>query len=281
MHEISEEDKQFLAALESGQEMNDDGDVIGPEIKSAEELAKPIDDPKAAPDAEATKDAPADPAPAEAEPAEREHLPIMVADDVTGADQHLNKLFAMKQGLEKKFDSGDLTTVEFVRENSKVDGEIFRTQSAIERAQFVAVNNKVGVENVWRDLVEDYKEQNDELQKPMINAAWDHAVKLLSANEENSSRSMSWFLREAHKMVKAELGLDKPVANTVAPKAGVPSSAREPLPPPRTLASAPAATPNETGQDEFAGLDGLSGHKLTMALARLSDAQRERYMESV
>jgi hypothetical protein len=109
----------------------------------------------------------------------------------------------------------------------------------------------------------------------------DQFVKVLANRTENSDKPMDWFLTEAHKRVKALHGVataEKKVDPAAAAK--VANDARKP-----PIGSAPATLAQVPGGDgpgdvagEFADLDALEGEALEGAIAKLTPAQREKWV---
>jgi hypothetical protein len=106
----------------------------------------------------------------------------------------------------------------------------------------------------------------------------DGFLKSLSNNVANQSKSMAWFLEEAHKRVNALHGVTAPApAPAVKPK-----SAAELRTPP--LASAPKNLSQVAGGEaandiggEFEQIDALDGEDLEAAIAKLSTSAREKF----
>ena len=114
----------------------------------------------------------------------------------------------------------------------------------------------------------------------------DTFVKSLASNPKNADKSFDWFLVEAHKRVKALHGIadKRPAADGGdPPKKEEPQARPSRKPPiesaPKTLAHVPGSDgPGDVG-GEFADLDALEGMELEQALAKLSPAQRDRYLK--
>ena len=114
--------------------------------------------------------------------------------------------------------------------------------------------------------------------KPGLLAAFNVHLKALGADTKNERRDAAWFLTEAHKLTKAELGI-----TTAAPAKPNPTPNNTPrgvdpndIPP--TLRGVPAAGNNAVQTDEFAHMRNLSGVAYEKAFAGLTEAQRDRFM---
>jgi hypothetical protein len=110
--------------------------------------------------------------------------------------------------------------------------------------------------------------------KPALLAAYNTNLKTLGADPKNENRDAPWFLAEAHRLTKDDLGFvvtaKKPV---VTPRAGV-----DPAELPPTLRAVPVAATGAVNADEFAHMRNLEGLALERAHAKLSNDQRDRWM---
>jgi hypothetical protein len=110
--------------------------------------------------------------------------------------------------------------------------------------------------------------------KPGLLAAYNHHLKALGANPANEDKNSDWFLREAHRLTRADLGItSKPSANTVQMARGVDKSS---IPP--TLSRVPPAADASIAGDEFAHLANMSGAALEKAIAGMTPEQLDRYL---
>lgn len=111
--------------------------------------------------------------------------------------------------------------------------------------------------------------------------AWDRWVRMLGQDPKHANKPGTWFLDEAHKMVKLQFSVaGKTTSPAAAAKKVAQSKGRAPnlsnIPP--TLAGIPAAAESDAGDDgEFSHLDKLSGMDFERAIARLTPDQKERY----
>lgn len=106
---------------------------------------------------------------------------------------------------------------------------------------------------------------------------WDQFVRVLAAKPEHADKSMEWFLAEAHKRVMALHGVAKP-----APKDPVADAKAKRKPPvdaaPTTLAQVPGSDGPGDVSSEFADIEALDGWELEEAIAKMSPAQREKFL---
>lgn len=108
--------------------------------------------------------------------------------------------------------------------------------------------------------------------KPALLAAYNTHLRALGADPKNEKRDAPWFLAEAHRLTKEDLGIKTPAKKT---SSGVDIAE---LPP--TLRSVPVAATGALNTDEFSHMRNLEGIELERAHASLTDAQRDRWMNS-
>lgn len=113
--------------------------------------------------------------------------------------------------------------------------------------------------------------------RPALLAAYNTHLKALGADPKNENRDAQWFLTEAHRLTKADLGIvtnpgTKP-GDATATRSGV-----DPAEIPPTLRNVPMAAANAVNADEFAHMRNLTGLELEKAHARLTPEQRDRWM---
>jgi len=113
----------------------------------------------------------------------------------------------------------------------------------------------------------------------------DQFVRGLAAQAEHADKSMEWFLTEAHRRVLALHGLSqpasKPAADTAALKAAVLADRKPPLEAaPKSLAVIPGGEGPGDVESEFSAVLALDGFDYEQAIARMSPAQRERFLRA-
>ena len=110
-------------------------------------------------------------------------------------------------------------------------------------------------------------------EDPIVGAAFSTAVQALAANAAYDAKPMAWFLEEADRLTRAKFRVGNEVPDNVRQ-----IRTKRPAAPP-TLAGVPSAALPDTGDpDEFSRLDRLGGMELEAALARLSQAEADRYL---
>jgi hypothetical protein len=191
---------------------------------------------------------------------------------------------AKMNALDKAFDDGDLPLKEYNTQRDALIRQQTKAEIAAEQESQLAEQRwsweiKRFVKDVARDEGIDYN-------KPMLNAALDTAVKSLArdanGNLINGDKDGEWFLQEAHRLVKAELGLAAPkVTPPVTPNA--PTKPTGPRTTIKTLSQIPSADVPDTGAvDPFANIDNLFANGKTeqaeMELAKMSKTDQDRFL---
>lgn len=201
-------------------------------------------------------------------------------------DDRVKALDETEAELERKFETGEIEAPEYVREMRRVSSERGELDRARVKAEVAAEMSQQAAINQWQRQVAKFMREakkvdgidyrNDEA----LGVELDTMVKALANNPAHSDKPSGWFLQQAHKAVKAMHGIaDKPAH---AVKNNKQASRKPPIDKaPKTLAQVPGGDgPGDVG-DEFSNLDNLEGDEFESALARLTPAQRERYLASV
>jgi hypothetical protein len=208
-------------------------------------------------------------------------------------DDRVKALGDAEAELAAKFKAGDVEADEFMQESRRLVRERNQLDGLRMKAEMATEMNQQAAAAAWEESVGRFmrRVKKDEGIDYVADEAkcndLDVFVKALSAKPENADKSFSWFLEQAHKATKALHGVgDKPAGGkgaTPAAKAdGKPDAKQVRKPPvdkiPKTVAHVPGGDgPGDVG-DEFAELDSLDGDEYERALAKLSPAQRERYL---
>jgi len=273
-----EDDKDDGKKTESAAKNDDDEDDDSDDDEDGEDdaAAKATDAQKVADDAAAQTDA--------AKADDKQHEPIKL--DLTAVDQKYNAdieaMDAAKTAKFKELMEGTLDAEEY----SKFESKYLRDRDAA-----AAQRNDAAA---WFKEVNAF--QNDVLKADGINyatdakmnSAFDRWVKALAQDPENAQRDGSWFLKEAHEMVKTQyrIGDTKPAKSDkpgkeadkqAKPKGRAPDTSNLP----KTLGRMPAAADNEgSDEGEFAHIDKLTGIDRERALAKMTPEQEDRYLRS-
>lgn len=264
---------------DGGEGDDDAGDEAGEgEVKKAGE-SKPAE-------AEVAASAAASASPPAADDADLEevgsHYRVQLPDGFTDQVKALDEREA---DLARKFKAGDIESEEFIAENKSIASERSKLDRIATKAEIAQEMQEQTAAQAWqrkvRALVREAKADDGiDYSKPLLAAALDKALKDLAAQNEHKDKSMSWFLKEAHQQVKSELGIGKKDDVKPADKPAENSRARKP-----DVSKLPASLANVPGSDgpgdvggEYADIDKLEGIAYEQALARMTPAQRERYL---
>lgn len=258
--EADDDGSDLLSAVASDDE-DDDGD----------EGAAPADDKKEAPSSEDNGDVDDEPAP---EP--------LLAPAVENYDERVKALKAEKAEAFKKFSEGDMTSEDYMAIEDRVStdlADLHYTQreheASIRRAQQQAKADwDAECRRFMRDTLK--REQVDYGNNPILGAALDTAVKALANDPKNESKPADWFLEEAHKQVKAAMGIK--AAPSPAPAASSRKADLSGIPP--AIGKLPVAMDAPVNGDEFAHMRNLRGSDYEKAIAAMTPEQLDRFMGS-
>jgi hypothetical protein len=110
-------------------------------------------------------------------------------------------------------------------------------------------------------------------KRPGLMAAYNHHLKALGSNPANEDKTGTWFLKEADRLTREDLGI-KPAPPALAkPARGVDRSA---IPP--TLSRVPPSADSAISGDEFSHLSSLDGAALEKAIAKMTNEELDRYL---
>lgn len=281
-----EEREAFEASEYDDQEVETIKKIAG-EASDEDEDAEPVEG-KAAPkadEAEPPKAPASDPVdePAD-EPVAAQHVvPRYEAQLPQDYDQQIAALKARDAELRQRFKDGDIDIDErdaglaelaeqrerllVLRAKAEISQEM--TQQTAAQQWQATINSFVA--KAARDDGVDYR------RDAALANDWDQFVRVLAAKPEHADKSMEWFLAEAHKRVMALHGVAKP-----APKDPVADAKAKRKPPvdaaPTTLAQVPGSDGPGDVSDEFSDVLALDGLEFEEAIARMSPAQREKFM---
>lgn len=219
------------------------------------------------------------PAPAPAQAADPVRYDVKVPDD---ADDKIKTLRGEDKAAFQRLMDGEIDAEEYQAVKDRVDGEIDKVREQVLTAKVLQTANAQSEEQAaqreWKTAearaMADFKGEGlDYMSKPALLAAYNTHLKALATDPKNSERDADWFLRGAHAAMKADLGI------TTRQKSGDPAAARvDNVEIPPTLRGVPPAAVSEIGSNEFVHLDNLNGVDLERAVAAMSDAQRDRWL---
>lgn len=222
---------------------------------------------------------PPPPAPPAAEGTAEAQRPRPAAPAVHAAPPDIDKQIAdtkqAQRELAAKFDSGDLTAIEYEQQRQELDDQLFERRMLKSRAAQSFDDLRHHFLNV---AVPDFLDSHAEYAPgtPLYDAL-DEKVRVLQVTSYAANPFDPEVITKAHEALSAIRG--------------VPSDAPKPPPPPPppqrqrqippTLGSLPAAGEDDLSGDggRFAHLDRLTGLDYETALAALSPADRDRYLQ--
>jgi hypothetical protein len=290
-------DPKERAALEKIVEGDDDEDgEDGEEDKGEGKADDKAEDKGEAADGEAGKEKPAAGAAEEQEEGDepgtskprvslRATLPEDYEAKITAVDEQ-------EAELATKFKAGGMEAEEFIAENKRIVKERNALDAMRIKAEMAAEINQQTAEQEWQWNVARFLRQVksaegvDYAKDEDKGTDFDNFLKALAANPKNNNKEYEWFLSEAHKRTKVLHGIedkkptlvnkDEPEKKPADPKSRKPAVGKLPL----TLAQVPGGDGPGDVEDEFSALDGLEGLEYETALAKMTPAQRERYMRA-
>jgi hypothetical protein len=286
LEEQSPEELAAIAAIASGAENgpDDEDDELDDDNGAADPAAAVV-----TPVTPAAKAEPAAPVAADTtEVADKAFQPSYQAALPEDFDAQVAAVKAQTDALADKFKSGEIDFDQY-----RIEAEaLSKSSRALDELSFkanLAQDMKAQtVEQEWAHTVSrfmvatakvdgiDYKNDADK------NADLDMFVKALANDPRHADMPGEWFLTEGHKRVKAMHGIG--LAAAPAPAAADPKASRKtPLDAaPKTLAQVPGGDgPGDVDGNEFSDVDRLTGDAQEAAIAKMTPAQRERYMAGV
>jgi len=281
----ADDDAAALAAIAGTADEDDDAATVTTAATAAPAEEAPAETDTAAATADTTEEEDA-PAP---------FVPVYDAQLPADFDAKVTELNTRHDALADKFNGGDLTFDEYRAQAKAISDELANLQALRTKAEISSEFNQQNAAQRWQWEVSRFMKDVlksdgiDYAGNKLLNAALDVAVKDLANNREHVDKSGEWFLEEAHKQVKSQLGIGKTAPNTPAPtpkdpvkeavnarKAQVPAA-------PTTLSAVPNAAEADVGQDEFAALDRLAETDVMAyerALAKLPADVQDRYLRA-
>lgn len=301
----NEEDKAALKAL-ADQHVDDDKDDDDDDDKgdpnaapvegkpdAKEKAAAQNDDDTKAGDDKGKQEQANEPAAQETATKRETFVPRYKAELPANYKETLAELAANEAALKQKFKDGEIEFDEFEEARAVIFEERSRLEKSAWKAEISQEMNAQTAEQQWETTVNGYlnsvKTEIDYLKDAEKAADFDQFVKVLAANPANQDKSMEWFLQEGHRRVKVLHGIesapvkgDKQDTTTQKDdKAGKPNSRKPPLDAaPKNLSQVPGSDGPGDVQDEFSDIDRLEGEAFEAALAKLTPAQRERYLQA-
>lgn len=265
---LSDEER---AALDDGSDP-DERDLLKALLEDEDDDGQDLDDEDDEPEEDEADDkvAPAE-IPGAAVP---EFHPVYQASPVADYAERMAQIAAANKEIATGYENGDFDLEEYQTRQRKLTELEWGLREANLKATLATEQQQQGLAQRWQweqDRFFGMAEHKAYREDPVIGPAFGAAVQLLAADVANDARPMSWFLEEADRMTRARFRVSG--AEEAAPRRG---RSRPAVPP--TLGGLPAAAIPETGADEFSKFDRLEGMALERALAKLTEAEADRYL---
>lgn len=286
-------------AKPQGDDTDDDGEAAAaaapPAAATAPAVAaeEPVKEPLAAAPAEASEKTSESAASAEAPsaaptpaPEPTGFVPQFQAEVPADADEQITRLAGEKDAAFKKLMDGEIPADTYQEAARRVDSAIRDlenkklTASIFEQANQQA--SQQAAETEWKRqenrLLAQFKDEGiDYRGKPALLAAFNTNLRALGTDAANESKDAAWFLNEAHRLTKGDLGLAA-AAKAAAPAPAAPRGVDKSTIPP-TLSNVPPSVDPTVSGDEFSHLTNLTGNDLELAVAKMTPEQLERYLD--
>ncbi|MFP5486265.1 MAG: hypothetical protein ACLGHV_11450 [Gammaproteobacteria bacterium] len=275
--DIRDDDLDAMKKIASKSDASDDDDGDQDDANDGDDDAAPIEG-KTAPAEAAAEDAAEDEAPA------RQAVPRYEAQLPSDYDDQIKTLKDRDAELRQKFKDGEIDIDERDAGLAELSEQrekllVLRAKAEISQEMTEQTAQSQWQTEINKAISRAAKEDGIDYRKDQAKAAdWDQFVRILAANPAHADKSMDWFLGEAHKRVMALHGVAQ------APKRDTIDEAKAKRKPPvdaapKTLAQVPGSDGPGDVASEFADIDALDGWDLEQAIARMSPAQRAKYLK--
>lgn len=251
-------------------------------------------------DDDAETEAAADPAPVAATPATEQpapEAPVAQAANEAFQPSYQAKLpddFAAREtalkdqeaALVARFKSGELDFDKYrveaeILSKSERELDAIRLKASLSQEMTAQTAEQQWHHTVQRFMATAAKEGGIDYSKDADKQAdLDLFVRALANDAKNADKPAEWFLSEGHKRVKAMHGIGSVAAPVVT---DAKASRKSPIAAaPKTLAQVPGGDgPGDVDGNEFSDIDRMTGDAQEAAIAKMTPAQRERYMAGV
>lgn len=236
-------------------------------------------------------------------PSRTQPLPRYEAKLPEDFEEQVKALGAKEAELKRQFKAGELEFDDFELAREALLTQREALTLARTKAEISQEMNAQHAEQLWLHTVNTFVDTvasrdqaagGIDYRKDAAKASdLDQFVRGLAAQPEHADKSMEWFLTEAHRRVLALHGLSlpaampaansaaKPAADTAALKAAVVADRKPPLEAaPKSLAVIPGGEGPGDVESEFSAVLALDGFDYEQAIARMSPAQRERFLRA-
>jgi hypothetical protein len=199
-------------------------------------------------------------------------IPVFQAQPVEDYDGKLAALDAQKRELRTQYQDGDLDLDDYEDKRDAIDSEILTLREANLKASLAAEQAQQVQAQRWQWEVSRFLDENPYIKENRgAFLAVDAIIIDLKKTPEHAGKPDRWYLEEAKRMYHD------------APRGAAdskPSGKTTRRSPPPSLGDMPAAELSETSGSEWAHLDRLGGLELEAALAKLSPAEQDRYLQA-
>ncbi len=205
-------------------------------------------------------------------------------DSPADSSARLTQLAEEKTALAAELQGMDIELSEYHVRLDAINQQEQNIRMAVREAELVSNINKQNAEKAWAETCDNFVTSHDEYKdNPVMLDILNRNVIAIAHEAGNANLTGQQVLAKAHAKAIAEASaqfekMAKALGKNViqaAPQAK-PQINKPKLP--QTLSGLPTAEPTETGGDEFAAIDRLSGSAQEDAISRLSDSQRNRYL---
>lgn len=222
----------------------------------------------------------------------RPRLPRYEVKPVEKYDEQVKALDEQYAATLAKFQAGDIELPALLAEQRSIDAKRLDLRDQRTRAEMATEFNDKAAKTEWLNDVQDFfvhikQTEGIDYKKPLLNVAIDSVVKNLANDKNNADWSPQKFLREAHKVVKAELGLagaapkkDEKPGEKGGKKEDKPAGRKPELAIVKDVGKLPSAGDDDAsgGNPEFAALDKLDGIEYEDALAAMPQKKQDAYL---
>jgi hypothetical protein len=212
-----------------------------------------------------------------------EFEPRYKPESVADYDDKMAALDDQKKDLRKRFNYGDIDIEEYESERDQIEKSARELHDAKLKSDIATEQAQQSSQQKWEWTQEQFfskKENQIYKDSEILGSAFNTAVKALGSDEANKDRSMSWFLEEANRQVRALMGQQPTQTGDQDKSKSKPGKKAKTAEIPPNLGDMPAADQADVGkEDEFAHLDKLSGTALERELAKLGPEAERRYLQ--
>ena len=205
--------------------------------------------------------------------------PLFKAELPADIEAKRTALDTQEDDLVKKFDEGDITFAEYNKELRSLNRERADLDRAELKAELAKEAQQSQVEQTWQTTANTFVAEHPLISKNETTwSSFDAIVRRVTAETmQKGEQPGRRDLEKAYKQWTEDLGIAD--AGTQKPQ---PKQKKQNVVPPN-LGKVPAATANDTDDGKFAHLDRLAESDplaFEAALAKMSDAQRDEYMQA-